>query len=117
MCDPVSIGLTLVGGLYMQHQQRSQMADAQDQQNKANEIAVAQATKVAADNKAAMEAVQAQGKTAVDTQAAKQPNLYDISNKNMNDTKGGISSTTLTGPQGVDSKKLLLGKSTLLGGG
>jgi hypothetical protein len=46
----------------------------------------------------------------------KTPDLMGLSSQNALDAKGGIGSTMLTGPQGIDPKSLLLGKTTLLGG-
>jgi hypothetical protein len=96
--------------------QKDAMAKAQATQDQANAQGLALATKTAADNKALQEKAISQQSQALDVQAAKQPNLYDIQNKNAMGAGGGISSTTLTGPQGVDPKTLLLGKTTLLGG-
>lgn len=45
----------------------------------------------------------------------KQPNVQGLYNDNVAAGKGGVSGTLLTGPQGIDPKTLLLGKSTLLG--
>lgn len=45
----------------------------------------------------------------------KKPNLAGIFGANAAGANAGIGSTMLTGPQGVDTKSLLLGKNTLLG--
>jgi hypothetical protein len=46
----------------------------------------------------------------------KQPNVASLDAGNAQAARGGVSGTLLTGPQGVDPKSLLLGKTTLLGG-
>lgn len=48
---------------------------------------------------------------------AKTPDLQAILAGNLSAGGGGAGSTLLTGASGVDGSKLLLGKSTLLGGG
>lgn len=47
---------------------------------------------------------------------AKTPDLLGLSSQNTQDAKGGVGSTMLTGPAGVDAKSLMLGRTTLLGG-
>ena len=102
MCDPI-VGYTLAGAfLYEQHTQAAKAADAQSQAN-------AQATANAA--KAADAADQANNRA-----NGKQPDINAMSSANSMAAKGGIGGTMLTGPQGVDPKTLLLGKTTLLGG-
>lgn len=46
----------------------------------------------------------------------KRPDLGALTDANSLDSKAGASGTLLTGPAGVDPNKLLLGKTTLLGG-
>jgi gas vesicle protein len=46
---------------------------------------------------------------------AKSPNVQNLLAENIQAALGGSSSTMLTGPQGVDPKKLALGQNTLLG--
>lgn len=46
----------------------------------------------------------------------KRPDIGAMSDQNAMDAKAGPSGTLLTGPAGVDPNKLLLGRSTLLGG-
>lgn len=46
----------------------------------------------------------------------KNPDTVALADQNMQAGKNGPSGTLLTGPQGVDPSKLLLGRSTLLGG-
>lgn len=46
----------------------------------------------------------------------KNPDSAALMGQNMQAGKNGPSGTLLTGPQGVDPSKLLLGKNTLLGG-
>lgn len=47
----------------------------------------------------------------------KKPNIAGMMDANAAAARGGLSSTMLTGPMGVDPSVLTLGKSTLLGGG
>lgn len=47
----------------------------------------------------------------------KRPNASALLSANQAAAKGGISGTMLTGPGGVDTNSLSLGKTTLLGGG
>ena len=89
-------------GVVMQYQQGEQAAGAQRD-------AAAQATK----NATAQADAADQANNAAN---AKQPNVTSIASRNALDAKGGVGSTMLTGPQGVDPKSLMLGKSTLLGG-
>lgn len=118
MCEPVTIGLALgasagtaaavgtmaylgAGALAMQAYSANQALDAQTQ---AGEKATANATK------AADQADQANNRA-----NGKSPDIGAMLSRNTLDAKGGQSGTMLTGPQGVDPKTLLLGKSTLLG--
>ena len=79
------------------------------QQAKASKTALNQAKESA--DKQAMLAEQ-------DMNAAnkKRANTQGLLSAAMQAGRGGASGTMLTGPQGVDPKQLLLGKSTLLGG-
>lgn len=47
----------------------------------------------------------------------KRPNVGAMASQNEMDAKAGVSGTLLTGPSGVDPNQLLLGRTTLLGGG
>lgn len=87
---------TVVGQMFIKPQQ-----DALDLQKKAQEQALAQA-KAQAD-------LQDQANNRA---AAKAPNVAAL----LMGNKGATGGTLLTGPQGVDPSKLLLGKNTLLGG-
>jgi hypothetical protein len=79
------------------------------QQAKAQEQAQNQATKQAKSQEfAADQAFNAANK--------KKPDIAGITAKAQQDAQGGVGSTMLTGPQGVDASTLKLGKSTLLGG-
>ena len=102
MCDPVT-AMAIVGGLTagVQYDQGEKARKAQqDANNQAKDAATKQAEMAdQANNKA----------------NAKTPDLLGLSSQNTLDAKGGVGSTTLTGPQGVDPKSLLLGKTTLLG--
>jgi hypothetical protein len=104
MCDPVSATMAVVGavGAYSQQQAAKKGAEAQD---RATQQATASAT------------AQAGAADQANNRAnAKTADVGAMSSRNTLDAKGGISGTMLTGPQGVDPKTLLLGKSTLLGG-
>lgn len=118
MCEPVSIGLALgasastaaavgtmayigAGSMAMQAYGANKAADAQSQ---ANATATSNATK------AADQADQANNRA-----NGKSPDIGATLSRNTLGAKGGQSGTMLTGPQGVDPKTLLLGKSTLLG--
>jgi hypothetical protein len=70
--------------------------------------ASAQAMQQAADTKAANE-------RATNAANAKSPNLAAIFGKNMMAGSNGVGSTMLTGPGGVPTGTLSLGKNTLLG--
>lgn len=103
MCDPVTASL-VVGGLGV-GVQAYQGQQAQKAQGAASRSAMDAATKQAdmadqANNKA----------------NGKQPDTAGLLSANQMAAKGGVSGTMLTGPQGVDPKTLLLGKTTLLGG-
>ena len=108
MCEPVSIAaampymLGIAGaGLAMQYQNGE---DAKKAQASASQ----QALKAASAN--ADQADQANNRA-----NGKQPDVAGASAANMLTAKGGQSGTMLTGPQGIDPKTLLLGKTTLLG--
>jgi membrane protein involved in colicin uptake len=130
MCDPVSAALAAVGALGLS-QQRQQASQANDTAAQANEQALAQAKstseKAAADAKTQLDKTNADAKIAADKAALAQdeannranPKTADVAgmaSANSQAAKGGVSGTMLTGPQGVDPKTLLLGKTTLLGG-
>lgn len=79
------------------------------QQAKAQEKAQNQATQQAKSQEiAADQAFNAANK--------KKPDVANIMAQAQQDAQGGVGSTMLTGPQGVDASALKLGKSTLLGG-
>ncbi len=92
----------VAGGLSDQADAGKQAADAQ---KAASDTAVATATKQAD-----------QADQANNRANGKQPDIASMSSSNAMAAKGGVSGTMLTGPQGVDPKTLLLGKTTLLGG-
>jgi hypothetical protein len=56
-----------------------------------------------------------QNQTATNAANMKQPNIADIMARAAQASKGGVGSTMLTGPGGVNPGSLSLGKSTLLG--
>ena len=130
MCEPATIGLALgasassaaavgtmaylgAGGLAMQYSQGQAAAGAQ---KSASEQAAKTATDTAAANKLYAEKSAFDADTAMNRANGKQPDVGSLQSKNALDAKGGVSGTMLTGPQGVDPKSLLLGKTTLLGG-
>jgi hypothetical protein len=85
-------------------------------QNKANDQALGLAKETAATNQAAATKTADLADQAMNRANGKQPSVSGLDSRNVLDAKGGISGTMLTGPQGVDPKSLLLGKTTLLGG-
>lgn len=103
MCDPVSAVVAVVGALSYT-QQKQAASQAADAQTRASETATANATK------AADQADQANNRA-----NGKQPDIATMSSSNQLAAKGGVGGTMLTGPQGIDPKSLLLGKTTLLG--
>ena len=111
MCDPVSAVTGIVGALGYMGQQ-----NAAKQQKEASDQATRQAADTAATNKAAAEKSAFDADVAMNRANGKQPDVNGIQSRNALDAKGGVSGTMLTGPQGVDPKTLLLGKTTLLGG-
>lgn len=78
---------------------------AASEQEKAQRLSMAEAQKTA---KAADEATNRANR--------KRPNANAILAAAQQAARGGMGSTMLTGPQGVSSSELSLGKSTLLGG-
>ncbi|NVO06349.1 MAG: hypothetical protein HXX19_10665 [Rhodoferax sp.] len=77
---------------------------AVDAQKQANKIATANAT------------AQADASDQANNRAnAKQPDLAGLYSANQQAAKGGVSSTMLTGPTGIDPTALMLGRNTLLG--
>lgn len=134
MCDPVSIGiagLALGGATAIDGHEKARKA-ANQQKTAQDEALKMQQESIAAQEKAAKEANEtslAALATAQDEAAknadladqamnranAKQPNVGNLRSSNVNASKGGQSGTMLTGPQGVDTNSLTLGKATLLG--
>jgi hypothetical protein len=102
MCDPVTAAL-VIGGISVANQYQ-QGEDAKKAQSEANTKATANA-RTAAD----------QADQANNRANGKQPDIASLSSQNSMAAKGGVGGTMLTGPQGVDPKTLLLGKTTLLG--
>jgi hypothetical protein len=78
---------------------------AADDQKKANEQAATNAAKQ-----------QKLAEDQINKASAKSPNTAGIISEAERAAKGGQSSTMLTGPSGISSDQLTLGKSTLLGG-
>ena len=78
---------------------------ARSSSNQANDIAIANAKRVAADADRANNAAN-----------ARSPDTAAMMASNLAAGKQGASGTMLTGPGGVDPSQLTLGKSSLLGG-
>lgn len=103
MCDPVTATLIAAGvGLYSQQKAASSAASSQ---KTASDQAAAAATQSAD-----------QADQAFNKANGKKPNVAGMMADNQVAAQGGVSGTMLTGPQGIDPKTLMLGKSTLLGG-
>lgn len=101
MCAPAAIPWimgAMVANQYVQGE------DAKKAQQQASQQAQVAATK-AAD----------QADQANNAANQKQPDVQGMQSANQMAAKGGVSGTMLTGPQGIDPKSLLLGKTTLLG--
>jgi hypothetical protein len=103
MCDPISAAVAIFGAATIN--QASEQRKAASMQADANEKATAAATKQAD-----------QADQANNRANGRQPDVMGLDAANAAGAKGGVSGTMLTGPQGVDPKTLLLGKTTLLGG-
>jgi len=136
VCDPVSIGiagLALGGATTIDGRERARKQANQQQQKDQEAALKLQQEALAVQEKAATEANEtslAALATARDEAAknadmadqamnkanAKQPNVGKLQGANVNAAKGGQSGTMLTGPTGVDTSSLTLGKTTLLGG-
>ena len=134
MCDPVTIGvasLALGAGTAIDGRERARKQMNQQQKDQEEALKL-QKEALDAQEKAATEANEtslAALATAQDEAAknadladqamnkanAKQPNVGKLQGANVNAAKGGQSGTMLTGPQGVDTSTLTLGKATLLG--
>lgn len=114
MCDPVTaiIGSAIVGGA-MQKSAAKKQAAAQQQ---AQDQATRQAAATAEANRISAQTAKDDADKEFNRVNGKQPDVAGISARNSLESKGGVSGTMLTGPQGVDPKNLLLGKTTLLGG-
>lgn len=119
MCEPATIGMMLgasassaaaVGTMaYVGAASVAAQAYSANKQAKATNAATAQAT---AQAKAQADAAdQANNKA-----NARTADIGAMQSSAEQAAKGGVSGTLLTGPQGVDPKALLLGKTTLLGG-
>lgn len=102
MCDPITaIVAGSVLGAGAQIYAGSKAASAQNK-------ATAQA-KTAAANAAARQDVE------TNRANARSPDLAAIMGRNAAGASGGVGSTMLTGPAGIDLSQLTLGKQTLLG--
>ena len=99
------MGLALAIGASTAYMKRTQDI-GQEKQERAQGFAIADARDTAA------KADQAYNKA-----NQKKPDTDRLYAANSNAAKGGVSGTMLTGPGGVDPSSLMLGRSTLLGGG
>ena len=117
MCDPVTAAVIgVVGSAFSASKQAKAAGKAADAQTQASDQATATARETAATNKVAAEKSAFDADVAMNRANGKQPDVGGLYSRNAMDAKGGASGTMLTGPQGVDPKTLLLGKTTLLGG-
>ena len=105
--DPISLAVaavtTLASTAFSVSQQQKQASAQKKAANQANKIAQQQADSAAKQAQAAQEAMNKPKQAAIGGYL------------NTSGQKGGLSSTMLTGPTGVDSSLLDLGKTTLLG--
>ena len=105
--DPISLAVaavtTLASTAFSVSQQQKQASAQKKAANQANKIAQQQADSAAKQAQAAQEAMNKPKQATVGGYL------------NTAGAKGGLSSTMLTGPTGVDSSLLDLGKTTLLG--
>lgn len=104
MCDPISVistvaSLVSAGG---------QMMSAKKQEKRQESAAAAD--KAAADKAAAEQEAQLR------KQKQRGPNVAAMYNSNQNAMGGGVASTNMTGPAGIDPMSLSLSKNTLIGG-
>lgn len=135
MCDPVTLGVatlalgagTAIDGRERARKQANDMQRQNDETAALNQKALDQQTKAAQEaNETSLAALAtAQDEAAKNADLAdqamnranaKQPNVSKLRGANVNAAKGGQSGTMLTGPQGIDTSTLTLGKATLLGG-
>ncbi len=93
-----------------------QQEQANAQNKAANEAALALQTQANQQAKDAAAKAATAAEQATNRANARTPDLRGLSSQNTLDAKGGVGGTMLTGPQGIDPKALLLGKTTLLGG-
>jgi hypothetical protein len=102
MCDPITAIIlgTVATTMTSVVQGQQQMG----QQRRASEQAQQNADRVAS-----------QAEQDMNRRNAKQPNTAAMFSQNQQEAQSGVSSTLLTGPQGVDPSALMLGKNTLLG--
>lgn len=107
--DPISLAVaavtTLASTAFSVSQQQKQASAQKKAANQANKIAQQQADSAAKQAQAAQDEM--------NKSASKQASVGGY--MNTAGQKGGLSSTMLTGPAGVDSSLLDLGKTTLLG--
>lgn len=99
MCDPVSATIAVVASAGMSYYQGQKQANAAKDARRDAEVNA----KNTAD----------QADQAFNAQNKKTPNVAGATDANA--AKGGIGSTMLTGPQGIDPTALNLSQNTLLG--
>lgn len=105
MCGPLAIPLAIVG---------SAALGAGASVISANKAASAQKKASKQAEKQAI-ATQAANTRAFNQENQKSPDLMALFRQNMMSASGGVGSTMLTGPGGVDLSNSLLGRATLLG--
>ncbi len=95
MCEPISTALLIAGttaaSLYQGEQARKEQHKAADR-------------------------ARADADQAFNRANPKKPDAAQLLYGNQQSNSGGVGSTMLTGPQGIDPSGLSLGKTTLLGG-
>ncbi|MDT3669526.1 MAG: hypothetical protein ROZ37_04225 [Aromatoleum sp.] len=100
MCEPVSLAVLAAASVAQAVQARSTAKDQRSAQKKAERSALAQ---------------QQQAEREFRMQDKKRPDISGLLGANAAAAGGGVGSTMLTGPSGIDSSSLSLGKNTLLG--
>lgn len=85
------------------------------EQQKLQEKALVQQQTAQAEAKAATEAQAKSSEMAINAATKKAPDISSIMEQAGESSKGGATSTMLTGPMGIDTTALSLGKKSLLG--
>jgi hypothetical protein len=110
MCGPLALPIAIVAGAGLAAGASVYSANkATKSQKEAMKSAEAQATKQAADDKAANERL-------INSANRKRSDFAGMLASNLMAGQGGVGSTMLTGPGGSTPNNSLLGRATLLGG-